>query len=171
MGSPAPRLKDEVQALVPAYQFNCYGNVTMWGAYVEPPGNRDMYNITFQVWRPSVDTEGCYRLIGENSVSKRPDNQQVILDVVQEEQLQIQPGDVVGLYADHLNTNQEDNKNGGIELDEGIDTVTVWYRRMNSSVDDRGSCGVTIQDGGGGLDRVTVAAPIVTAVVGEWVSE
>ena len=57
---------DRFQAVVPAYEFQCSGRVTEWGACVERHGgNEEEYYIQFQVWRPSGPS-GCYSLVGFN---------------------------------------------------------------------------------------------------------
>ena len=54
-------------AIIPEYSFDCYGNVTQWGAIVK---NRNaVYTLVFQVWRRSgggQGTTGCYTLVGNN---------------------------------------------------------------------------------------------------------
>ena len=57
---------DRLQAIVPAYTFNCTGRVTEWRACVEPGGGRERYYIEFQVWRPTGVLQ-CYRLVGLNA--------------------------------------------------------------------------------------------------------
>ena len=59
---------DRLQAIVPAYTFNCTGRVTEWRACVKPGGNSERYYIQFQVWRPTTcRIPGCYRLVGYNA--------------------------------------------------------------------------------------------------------
>ena len=71
-----PILPSGTQAIVTSYQFNCCGDISAWEAAVFPNGGanhaRGAYNINFQVWRPSptVETDGCYSLVGENRFSQ-----------------------------------------------------------------------------------------------------
>ena len=126
------------QAIVPAYTFQCSGRyrVTEWMACVEHHGGGDQYYIQFQVWRPN-GTTGCYSLVGYNhpldndgmesylvaidNVNSPLDNC-VVLTVEEDEQIEVQSGDVVGYYVDSPNRN--DN---GIQWIEGYDDVKVYY--------------------------------------------
>ena len=64
------RLESGTQAIIPEYSFDCYGNVTHWGAFVR---NRNgIYSLDFQVWRRSGGGQGttaCYKLVGNNQTS------------------------------------------------------------------------------------------------------
>ena len=121
--------RDRFQAIVPAYTFQCSGRVTEWGACVQPGGpSSEAYYIQFQVWRPSGPS-GCYSLVGFNrpvgsnggeGFLSPPDGTDdllgrcVELSVTEEEQIEVQSGDVVGYYVDHDNDNQNDD-NAGIQ--------------------------------------------------------
>ena len=107
-------------------------NITSWETCVQPGGSKHfnsmVYDITFQVWRPSpnVTDAGCYNLVGQNAftsfnfseggfvqLSSTPPTQAFII---------AQPKDVVGYY-----TNSSKN-NEGIQLEHGDFTVnTIWY--------------------------------------------
>ena len=138
--------RDMFQAIVPAYRFNCSGRVTEWGACVHPGGDNEEYYIQFQVWRPT-GTEGCYELVDYNeppvddrqerseadSSSTNPPGSEygtlspvdhcVVLTVRENEQIDFQPGDVVGYYVDHL----RDRGDGGIQWIEDSEVI-VHYR-------------------------------------------
>ena len=60
--------RDQFQAIVQDYAFQCTGRVTEWGACIQPGGtrNREQYYIQFQVWA-LTETSGCYRLVGFNT--------------------------------------------------------------------------------------------------------
>ena len=89
------------QAIIPEYSFDCYGNVTQWGAVVK---NRNgAYTLAFQVWRRSgggQGTTGCYTLVGNNHfASIRPawrGRGRILADVPVEQQIKVRPGDVIG---------------------------------------------------------------------------
>ena len=133
--------RDRFQAIVPAYTFQCSGRVTEWGACVRPGGQmREQFYIQFQVWRPTGPS-GCYSLVGFNrpvgsqgedgvlsppGVSSAPLHRCVVLPVTEEEQIEVQSGDVVGYYVDHDNDIQNDN--AGIQWIEGGSDVVVHYR-------------------------------------------
>ena len=55
----------------------------------------------------------------------------VVLPVTEEEQIEVQSGDVVGYYVDHFrlsNGELEDRDSGGIQWIEGGNDVVVYYR-------------------------------------------
>lgn len=84
------------------------------------------YNIDFQVWRPN-GTDRCYKLVGNNSFSS------IILgtgglvceSAQLEEEIRVQPGDVVGLYVEH-----REGGNRGIQKDDTISRESVWYQEI-----------------------------------------
>ena len=124
---------------MPAYEFQCSGRVTEWGACVERHGGDEEYYIQFQVWRPTGPS-GCYRLVGFNRpvdsegedvfVSPRGSNplrRCVVLSVTEDRQIEVQSGDVVGYYVDHFRDDDDRNDNG-IQWIEGGSDVVVHYR-------------------------------------------
>ena len=133
--------RDRFQAIVPAYTFQCSGRVTEWMACVHHNRGGDQYYIQFQVWRPN-GTTGCYSLVGYNhpldndgmesylvaiNDNNSPLDNCVVLPVEEEdEQIEVQSGDVVGYYVD---SNGHDNGIQWIEEDDNdyIDDVVVYY--------------------------------------------
>ena len=120
-----------VQAIITSYQFHCCGNVTAWQTYVEGRGGHDgAYDITFQVWRPSptVNTDGCYGLVGENEFTSisSPNYNDGLVSVTPEPTniITAQPGDAVGYYVVSTKGN-----NDGIRLNDRFNGESVWYRR------------------------------------------
>ena len=118
---------DRFQAIVPAYTFQCSGRVTEWGACVQPGGGPEQdYYIQFQVWRPT-DISGCYSRVGFNSPVDEdgndgfldpPDNNLrrcVVLLVPEDQQIEVQSGDVVGYYVDHFRDGLDRENSGGIQ--------------------------------------------------------
>ena len=77
---------------------------------MNPRGDNDGYDIYFEVWRPT-GTDGCYSLVGSNVVDNgAPGNIHnvracIVIDVPEDEQVIVEPGDVVGFYSDHVNGN------------------------------------------------------------------
>ena len=140
---------------MPAYRFQCSGRVTEWRACVQPGGfSSEQYYIQFQVWRPT-GIEGCYELMdyniplddarmsetemsdssviidAEGFLSPPGDNSDplyrcVVLPVRENQQIEFQPGDVVGYYVDHFRDGN-DRINGGIQWIEDSE-VAVHYR-------------------------------------------
>ena len=123
-----------LQALVPAYTFNCTGRVTEWRACVEPGGGGERYYIQFQVWRPTGVT-GCYELVGSNqplhevstdssyprviSPDKllQPESRCVVLSVSDSDQIEFQSRDVVGYYVERYGGNGDLRDTGRIQND------------------------------------------------------
>ena len=135
--SEAPN-RDRFQAIVPAYTFQCSGRVTEWGACVQPGGSdEEEYYIQFQVWRP--DISGCYSLVNFNSPvdedeylsppgdSSNPLHRCVVLSVPEDQQIEVQSGDVVGYYVDRFK-DDKDETTGGIQWIEDDPNVVVHYR-------------------------------------------
>ncbi|CAI8039727.1 hypothetical protein GBAR_LOCUS22138, partial [Geodia barretti] len=92
------------------------------------------------VWRPSGS--GCYSLVGFNRpvgsdggdgfLSPPDDNDDplhrcVVLSVTEDQQIEVQSGDVVGYYVDHFR-NGDDNDDGGIQWLENHNNVVVHYK-------------------------------------------
>ena len=130
--------RDRFQAIVPAYTFQCSGRVTEWGACVQPGGISSLqYYIQFQVWRPSGS--GCYSLVGFNRPvgnngedgflnPGNPLRRCVELSVTEDQQIEVQSGDVVGYYVDYFR-NGEDSDDGGIQWILGHNNVVVYYKQ------------------------------------------
>ena len=130
---------DRLQAIVPALNFTCTGRVTEWSACVEPGGNsvKERYYIQFQVWR-STGVQGCYTLVGSNApplgeggavdVSQllAPIGRCVVLPVAENEQIEFQPGDVIGYYADRHKSNGDNPEDGGVQWIED-NNVVVYH--------------------------------------------
>ena len=87
-----------MQALVPAYQFNCTGTITGWTAFVD--GARPS-RIDFQVWRHvSTSREDTYQLLAANSYPQlMPRMKRISISVPRDLQIAVQPGDVLGVYV------------------------------------------------------------------------
>ena len=170
-------IPEQHQVLIPSYRFTCCGNITEWGVDVAPAGNNHdrVYNLDLQVWRPSptVRTTGCYSLVGNNrftSVSLA--NQVAIVTPLppRQEQIEFQPGDVLG-----FNLENTDGNDGGVVIlidtpdqDGGYETEEVWYADFRSPVFGNGECQLVV---GSQPDRVlnTIisAAPVISVAYGK----
>ena len=184
---------DRLQAIVPAYTFNCTGRVTEWRACVDQAGVLERYYIQFQVWRPTW-APGCYRLVGYNAPPPpifvgngelgnagellQPDviDDCVHLPVNENEQIQFQPGDVIGYYADQFELYDDDPDNGGVQVvsDENV----VVYNIVDVPLDDLktqytipalgsdpSSCGFELEGSDSDLFQITssiAGAPIIS---------
>ena len=140
---------DRFQAIVPAYTFQCSGRVTEWRACVQPAAKVSQYYIQFQVWR-STGIDGCYELVGYNTPLDADEslvsgsviiigddgyllpgrdtapNRCVVLPVRESQQIEFQPGDVIGYYLDYF-LDAQDKNTGGIQWIEDEDVV-VHYK-------------------------------------------
>ena len=122
-----------------------------------------MYNITFQIWRPTGGNS--YVKIGENSfprveVTQGLDFHGKINEEVQSssEQLHFQPGDVLGY---HLDQHSEGN-DGGIQFDELFTQEELWYTAGNSVL--QNECRLDIGTGGD-LSLSTNLGPIISVTL------
>ena len=116
---------------------------------------REQYYIQFQVWRPTANgVEGCYELVDYNiplddarqeemNVSDStsiieaegylsppegtsgPLHYCVVLPVRESQQIEVQPGDVVGYYVNHFKDG-DDQTDGGIQWIDST-AVTVYH--------------------------------------------
>ena len=72
---------------------------------VHPAGGNDdrRYTFSLQVWRPSptVETTGCYSMVGANLFTSVSLSSQVaVVTPLPQELIQFQPGDVLGFYIE-----------------------------------------------------------------------
>ena len=163
---------DKLQFIIPSYTFNCHGRVVQYGACVQPGGNpdNDLYELELQVLRPlPVDQNNiqCFSVVGSYSQTggpnSPPDNIDfcILIDIPSDDQIPVQPGDVVGFYYDLLR-----NDGGGVQLDEDREDVTVFYReRASIPAPTISSC--MLIAGLNNIDITTTAAPVITVVVGK----
>ena len=111
---------------MPAYSFTCYGRVVEWGACVGPGERGEEYGLTFQIWRQASDA--VYQLIESNTFKIRleVDERCVRAEVVSQNQILVEPGDIMGYYSDHLVA-----EIGGVVVENTGNTtrsdVAVWY--------------------------------------------
>ena len=186
--------RDKFQAIVPAYTFNCSGRVTEWRACVQQGGGDEEYYIQFQVWR-STAIEECYDLVGYNTPlvdedsegflsppreSDDPLRRCVVLPVRESQQIEFQPGDVIGYYVDRFRRGLDED-GGGIQWIEN-DDVVVYYRdnlprediksqyAIGISNIDPSVCGFEISTETSNLhslSTVASSAPIISLSIGE----
>ena len=182
---------DKLQAIVPAFSFNCTGRVTEWRACLEPGAVSERYYIQFQVWR-STGVQGCYRLMGSNApplgaggvvdvnLLLAPSGRCVVLSVAENKQIEFQPGDVIGYYADRYRSDGTDRDYGGVQWILGNNvvvyhTVDVPLSDLKTEYaisplgPDPASCGFNIAPSTSvlhDLSIVTSGAPIITISLG-----
>ena len=164
-GRNVERLQSGTQAIIPDYSFDCYGNVTQWGAFVQQAQNNVRYTLDFQVWRRrggGQGTTGEYDFVGSNSFPSisAPPGGEIMETVSMEDQIKVRPGDVIGLYfttsdANGVELKQQDNSNG--------DAPVVWFATsLRAALSTRTGVGST---SGYELTSTTTAAPVITAMV------
>ena len=182
---------DRLQAIVPALSFTCTGRVTEWRACVEQGRRVERYYIQFQVWR-STGVQGCYTLVGSNApplgaggavdidLLLAPTDRCIVLPVADNEQIEFQPGDVIGYYADRYKRNGDDPDDGGVQVIEDNDVVVYHIVDVPLSDlkteyaisplgPDPASCGFNIADSTSlshDLSIVTRGAPVITVTLG-----
>ena len=167
-------IPEQHQVIIPSYRFTCCGNITEWGVDVHP-GDRNhnrVYNLDLQVWRPSptVQTAGCYSLVGNNRFTSVSLTDQLVMVTPQpQERIEFQPGDVLGFSLE--NTEGDD---GGVVLlrdseeqgDYGYETEEVWYANISNTVSDNGPR-VHPFPASRGLSTSTRAAPVMSVSYSE----
>ena len=157
------------QAIIPSYRFTCCGNITEWGVDVHPGGfgHDRIYTLDLQVWRPSptVQTTGCYSLVGNNrftSISLA--NQVAIVTPLSRSRIEFQPGDVLGFMLENI-----DGSDGGVvllsdsleQVDGGYETEEIWYADFSNPVFNNNECQLAVGTGRL-LNTRTNAAPVIS---------
>ncbi len=151
-----------VQVIIKSYQFHCCGKVGGWAAYVQPGGGNHeqrVYSLKFQIWRPSGNNR--YVKIGENSFPLVTfENSRIEEELSNNEQLNFQPGDVVGYYL-------EDNRDqsGSVQFDRNFDREELWYATGNSALQDE--CLLEVGSAGD-LSISTTLGPIISISLSEY---
>ena len=108
------------------------------------------FTFDFQVWRPSptVNEDGCYSLVNNFIVTSTslPTNPAIShvarVTPLPQDQLQFQPGDVLGFYVESSGTSS-DNDNGVVFLNNGSHTSElVWHAKIDEAArtSQSGSC-------------------------------
>lgn len=83
--------------LIISFHFGCDGTITKWDLYTV---NNGSHPIEFQVWREDVTISSTvYRLVGNNYFpDAQPDSNNLLsLPVPEDQQISVQPGDIVGI--------------------------------------------------------------------------
>ncbi len=119
-----------------------------------------VYSVKFQIWRPSDNNR--YVKIGENSF---PSVTFVAESVINEtpnvtEQLNFQPGDVVGYYLE-----DNEDQNGGVQFDSNFDLEELWYVTGNSALQDE--CLLEVGSAGD-LSMSTTLGPLISISLSEY---
>ena len=175
-GEPARRIHHQHQAIISSYKFNCCGNITEWGVDLNPDGFGARFDFILQVWRPSptVNVSGCYSLVNdfisrEITVTDSPPSKRVArITPLPQEQLQFQPGDVLGFYVESHGQGDGpggDADNGVVLVNNDIDyrSESVWFASIDITTQTSLSVSCPYPVGTNGvLNSLTQAAPVIS---------
>jgi hypothetical protein len=172
-GGPDRRIHHQHQAIIPSYKFNCCGNITQLGVDLNPDrdGVNQTFNFILQVWRPwpspTLKAE-CYSLVNDHSITSTsigPNSQtgQVAnVTHLPHNQLQFEPGDVLGFYVESHGPNSSNDDNGVVVLNDSSHTSElVWHGRITARTSQSGSCPYRVGTSGV-LNTSTHAAPVIS---------
>ena len=167
------RIHHKHQAIIPTYKLGCRGNIIEWGVDLNPvygQTNQHTFNFDLQVWRPSptVNESGCYSLVDNFMVtsllSERitvTSNHVARVTPSPQDQLQFQPGDVLGFYVESQGTVGTNHDNGVALLVSGSYTSELVWHASVSSHTVSGSCPYPVGTDGV-LRTSTRAAPVIS---------
>ena len=138
---------------------------------MNPADTTANFDIDFQVWRPSptVNETGCYSLVGNYivrsiSITDTPEiNHVARVTPSPQDQLQFQPGDVLGFYVESHGTSS-DFDNGVVLLNNGSHTNELVYFAsidITAQTSQSGSCPYPVGTSGV-LNSTTRAAPVIS---------
>ena len=177
-GRPGRRIQHRNQAIIPSYKLDCCGNITEWGVDLNPDGTTARFDFTFQVWRPApnVNITGCYSLVDDfistgipiGIAPSQTINIARIIPSLPSDQLQFQPGDVIGFYVE----SHGDSDGPGGDANNGVALLTsggyanelVWYGSIRGDTvqaSRTGSCPYPTGTNGI-LSSSTRAAPVIS---------
>ena len=132
-------------------------------------GTNQTFNFILQVWRPSPTMRNnCYSLVNDHRIASTTisvDLRVARVTTLPQEQLQFQPGDVLGFYVESHGSGSQphgDDDNGVVLLNNGSHTSEfVWHGSITSRTSRSGSCPYPV-----GMDGVltsaTHAAPVIS---------
>ena len=127
-----------------------------------------MYTLDFQVWRPApnVSSTGCYSLVGNNrftQVQLSGGVTEPLSPALPEDRIQVQPGDVLGLYVETTRDNPEGR--GIVLLRDGeYETEEVWYADFSNPVFRNGLCMLAVGPSRT-LSSSINAAPVISLAI------
>ena len=138
---------------------------------MNPADTSANFDIDFQVWRPSptVNETGCYSLVGNYivrsiAITGTPEiNHVAKVTPSPQDQLQFQPGDVLGFYVESHGTSS-DFDNGVVLLNNGSHTnELVYFASIDATAQtsQSGSCPYPVGSSRA-LNSTTRAAPVIS---------
>ena len=128
---PASRIHHRHQAIIPSYRLNCCGNITEWGVDLNPDVI-SRFDFILQVWRPAYDVNetGCYGLVDDLNSTEIQLNQTIgvaRITPLPSEQLQFQPGDVLGFYVESHAGGSDDDNGVALLTSGNYTSEVVWH--------------------------------------------
>ena len=169
-GLPERRIHHQNQAIVSSYKFNCCGNITAWGVDLNPDTEGGTFDFIFQVWRPSpsVNITGCYSLVDDfisSSISITPSEPVARVVPSPQDQLQFEPGDVLGFYVERHGGESSDNDGVVVLIDSSHSSELIWHGSVDIMAvqpsQSQGSCPYPVGTNGV-LNSLTHAAPVIS---------
>ena len=138
---------------------------------MNPADSSANFDIDFQVWRPSptVNETGCYSLVGNYivrsiAITGTPEiNHVARVTPPPQDQLQFQPGDVLGFYVESHGTSS-DFDNGVVLLNNGSHTNELVYFASIGTTAQNSQSGSCPYPAGSSrvLNSTTHAAPVIS---------
>ena len=139
---------------------------------LNPDGTNARFNFIFQVWRPApnVNITGCYSLVDdfistEIPIGIAPSQTVNVARITPSlaDQLQFQPGDVLGFYVESHREGGGLDANNGVALlnGGGYASELVWYGSISDQTSRTGSCPYPTGTNGI-LSLSTRAAPVIS---------
>lgn len=160
-GNHSPSLLVGIQALVPAYQFRCYGKVTRWGIATKRMGK---HSIDLQVWRATGSRYGSplYSLVGSNNFEVVPPTNQALLYITPPvaDQITVHNGDMIGFY---LQSNNSIEDNFSIQYKPYTNNVTVHFVMAGEPLTVIEDTTLSVQ--------MSKSAPVITVDIGKHLAQ
>ena len=174
------RIHHRNQAIITSYRLNCCGNITEWGVDLNPDGTSARFDFIFQVWRPApnVNVTGCYSLVDDFistdiRIGIWPTQSINVARIIPSlaDQLQFQPGDVLGFYVEShgQGSGPMGNADNGVALltSGSYASELVWYGNIGAAttqLSQTDSCPFPVGNTGT-LDSRTRAAPVISVSI------
>ena len=137
---------------------------------LNPDTEGGTFDFIFQVWRPSpsVNITGCYSLVDDfisSSISITPSEPVARVVPSPQDQLQFEPGDVLGFYVERHGGESSDNDGVVVLIDSSHSSELIWHGSVDIMAvqpsQSQGSCPYPVGTNGV-LNSLTHAAPVIS---------
>ena len=108
-----------------------------------------------------MSQSGCYSLVGENTFDEIPPDGEVCLSPPVDQQVRVQPGDVVGFYQSADNERSQE-----VQVHTDYNEEEVWYQTNPRPAEPGSQCSLHVGRDGT-LSTFTEHAPIISVSVGK----